>query len=266
MINLDNKVAIIPGGATLIGRKVALEFIRAGARVTVCDIDEAGGSELEIEAGDRLKFIRADITDDLQIDAVINQTVETWGGIDCLVNVACTYLDNGMDSTRAEWQQALDINLVSGAVFVQKVVPHLRKRGGGAIVNFGSISGKRAQPGRLLYAASKAAIIGATRNEALLLAEENIRVNSVSPGWTWSNVIRDMGVPLAVPPETTGQKQTGLPEIFICPAVPLTRKKSPGVWYFYAPMPRPALPALIFPLIAVTRQSAQNRRPIKYRS
>ena len=192
MINLGNKVAIIPGGATLIGKKVALEFIRAGARVTVCDIDAAGGSELEIEAGDRLKFIRADVTDDLQIDAVINQTVDTWGGIDCLVNVACTYLDNGMDSTRAEWQQALDINLVSGAVFVQKVVPHMRKRGGGAIVNFGSISGKRAQPGRLLYAASKAAIIGATRNEALLLAEENIRVNSVSPGWTWSNVIRDM--------------------------------------------------------------------------
>ena len=86
MINLENKVAIIPGGATLIGRKVALEFIRAGARVTVCDIDEAGGSELEIEAGDRLKFIRADVTDDLQIDAVINQTVDTWGGIDCLVN------------------------------------------------------------------------------------------------------------------------------------------------------------------------------------
>ena len=192
MINLGNKVAIIPGGATLIGKKVALEFIRAGARVTVCDIDEAGGSELEIEAGDRLKFIRADVTDDLQIDAVINQTVDTWGGIDCLVNVACTYLDNGMDSTRAEWQQALDINLVSGAVFVQKVVPHMRKRGGGAIVNFGSISGKRAQPGRLLYAASKAAIIGATRNEALLLAEDNIRVNSVSPGWVWSNVIRDM--------------------------------------------------------------------------
>ncbi len=63
MINLDNKVAIIPGGTTLIGRKVALEFIRAGARVTVCDIDEAGGSELEQEAGDGLKFIHADITE-----------------------------------------------------------------------------------------------------------------------------------------------------------------------------------------------------------
>ena len=192
MINLDNKVVVIPGGATLIGRKVAHEFIRAGARVTVCDIDAAGGRELQQEAGDGLKFIHADITDDAQIDAVIQQTVEHWGGIDCLVNVACTYLDNGIASTREEWQQALDVNLVSGAIFVQKVAPHMRRRGGGAIVNFGSISGKRAQPGRMLYAASKAAIIGATRNEALLLAEDNIRVNSVSPGWVWSNVIRDM--------------------------------------------------------------------------
>ena len=192
MINLENKVAIIPGGATLIGRKVALEFIRAGASVTVCDIDTAGGSELEREAGDALKFIHADITDDAQVDAVIQQTVDHWGGIDCLVNVACTYLDNGIASTRAEWQQALDVNLVSGAIFAQKVAPHMRRRGGGAIVNFGSISGKRAQPGRMLYAASKAAIIGATRNEALLLAGDNIRVNSVSPGWVWSNVIRDM--------------------------------------------------------------------------
>ena len=192
MIDLDGKVAIIPGGATLIGRKVAHEFLRAGARVTVCDIDEAGGRELEQEAGDGLKFIHADISDDAQIDAVIEQTVDAWGGIDCLVNVACTYLDNGLDSTRAEWREALDVNLVSGAIFVQKVAPCMRKRGGGAVVNFASISGKRAQPGRLLYAASKAAIIGATRNEALLLAQDNIRVNCVSPGWVWSNVIRDM--------------------------------------------------------------------------
>lgn len=113
------------------------------------------------------------------------------GGIDYLVNVACTYLDNGLASSREEWQTALDVNIISGAIFVQKVMPHMKKRGGGAVVNFGSISGKRAQPGRLLYAAAKAGIIGITRNEALLLANDNIRVNSVSPGWTWSNVIRE---------------------------------------------------------------------------
>ena len=192
MINLDNKVALLPGGATMIGRKVAHEFIRAGAKVTVCDIDETGGRELQQEAGASLDFIPADITDDAQVDRVIQQTLDRWGGIDCLVNVACSYLDNGIASTRGEWLEALDVNLVSGALFVQKVAPHMRRRGGGAVVNFGSISGKQAQPGRLLYAASKTAIIGATRSQALLLAEDNIRVNSVSPGWVWSNVIRDM--------------------------------------------------------------------------
>ena len=192
MINLDNKVALLPGGATMIGRKVAHEFIRAGAKVTVCDIDETGGRELQQEAGEALDFIPADITDDAQVDRVIQQTLDRWGGIDCLVNVACSYLDNGIASTRGEWLEALDVNLVSGTIFVQKVAPHMRRRGGGAVVNFGSISGKQAQPGRLLYAASKTAIIGATRNQALLLAEDNIRVNSVSPGWVWSNVIRDM--------------------------------------------------------------------------
>ena len=192
MINLEHKVAVIPGGATLIGRKVAHEFIRAGARVTVCDIDAAGGAELQQEAGDALDFIHADITDDAQVDQVIAQALARWGGIDCLVNVACTYLDNGLASTREEWRQALDVNLVSGALFVQKAAPHMRRRGGGAVVNFASISGKRAQPGRMLYAASKAAIIGVTRNEALLLAADKIRVNCVSPGWVWSNVIRDM--------------------------------------------------------------------------
>lgn len=192
MINLDNKVAVIPGGATMIGRKVAHEFIRAGAKVTVCDIDAAGGRELQQEAGDALMFMQADVTDDAQIDVVIAQTAATWGGIDYLVNVACTYLDNGLASTREEWRQALDVNLVSGAIFVQKAAPYMRQRGGGAVVNFASISGKRAQPGRMLYAVSKAAILGATRNEALLLAEDNIRVNCVSPGWVWSNPIRDM--------------------------------------------------------------------------
>ena len=132
MINLDNKVAVIPGGATMIGRKVAHEFIRAGAKVTVCDIDTAGGLELQQEAGDKLMFMQADVTDDAQIDTVIAQTVATWGGIDYLVNVACTYLDNGLASTREEWRQALDVNLVSGAIFVQKTAPYMRQRGGAA--------------------------------------------------------------------------------------------------------------------------------------
>jgi NAD(P)-dependent dehydrogenase (short-subunit alcohol dehydrogenase family) len=192
MTDLTGKVAIVSGGATMIGWQAGQALKDRGARVVLADIAEEEGERVAKELGSDVVFLRTDITEDEQIDACIAATIEQFGGIDCLVNVACTYLDNGIDSTREEWLTALNVNLVGGAIFTQKVAPAMRERGGGAIVNFGSISGKRAQPGRMLYAASKAAIIGMTRNQALGLAADNIRVNSVSPGWTWSNVIRDM--------------------------------------------------------------------------
>ena len=192
MANLKDKVAIVSGGATMIGWKAAQALRDGGAKVVLADIADEEGQRVAEELGADVIYISTDITDDAQIDACIAATVERFGGVDCLVNVACTYLDNGVASTRDEWLTALNVNLVGGAILAQKVAPYMRERGGGAIVNFGSISGKRAQPGRMLYATSKAAIIGMTRNMALGLAADNIRVNSVSPGWTWSNVIRDM--------------------------------------------------------------------------
>lgn len=81
MINLENKVAIVSGGATLIGQKVAEEFARAGANVAICDIDEAGGKQAEEELGSQVKFIKTDVTDDRQIDEAIKQTVDKWGGL-----------------------------------------------------------------------------------------------------------------------------------------------------------------------------------------
>ncbi len=192
MADLTNKVAIVSGGATMIGWKAALALKERGASIVLADIAEEEGQRVAAELGPEIVFQRTDITDDEQIDACIAATTQRFGGVDCLINVACTYLDNGIDSTRDEWLTALNVNLVGAAIFVQKIAPRMRERGGGAIVNFGSISGKRAQPGRMLYAVSKAAIIGMTRNQALNLAADNIRVNSVSPGWTWSNVIRDL--------------------------------------------------------------------------
>ena len=191
MIDLNNKVAIVSGGATLIGVEVARAMIDCGAKVALADINTPDGEEAANSLGENAIFITTDITDDNAIDSCIDKVVSDWGGIDCLVNVACTYLDNGIASSRQEWQEAFNINVIGGAIFSQKVAPLIEQRGGGAIVNFGSISGKRAQPGRMLYATSKAAIIGMTRNQALALAGTGIRVNSVSPGWTWSNVIRD---------------------------------------------------------------------------
>ncbi len=192
MTDLSGKVAIVTGGATLIGAKVVEAFDAAGAKSTVADINAEDGEALAKRIGDSVIFTNTDITDDEALDACIAETVERFGGIDFVVNVACTYLDNGIDSTRAEWLEALNTNVVSGAILVQKVMPHMQERGGGAVVNYASISGKVAQPGRMLYAVSKAAILGMTRNQAAHLAPHNIRVNSVSPGWTWSNVIKQL--------------------------------------------------------------------------
>lgn len=108
-----------------------------------------------------------------------------------VVNLACTYLDNGAESTRADWRQALDVNLVSAALLVQAARPHLRAARG-AVVNFSSVSSSVAQTGRWLYPVSKAAMVQLTRSMAMDLAADGIRVNSVSPGWTWSRVISEV--------------------------------------------------------------------------
>ncbi len=192
MRGLDGKVAIVTGGATLIGAAVAEAFVGAGTRVAIADIDAPGGERVAARLGASAAFIRTDITDDAAIAACVAATVARFGGVDFLVNLACTYLDDGFRSPRADWLASLDVNLVGGVMMLQAVHPHMVGRGGGAVVNFASISAKVAQTGRWLYPVSKAAIMQVTRNAAMDLAADRIRVNSVSPGWTWSRVMDEL--------------------------------------------------------------------------
>ncbi len=189
---LEGRVVAVTGGSTLIGQGVVRELHGRGACVAVADIDAAPGEDLAAELGDRLLFLRTDITNDGEIAAFVEAVVRRFGGIDGLVNLACTYLDEGFASPRADWLQALDVNVVGAVAMAQAVHPHMKARGGAAIVNFGSISAKVAQPGRWLYPVSKAAIVQLTRNMAMDLAADGIRVNSVSPGWTWSKVMVEL--------------------------------------------------------------------------
>ncbi|NGM45784.1 SDR family oxidoreductase [Rhodobacter sp. SGA-6-6] len=184
MRGLSGKVAIMPGGATKIGQAVVKAFREAGTRVMVADIDESG----EALAGEGVAFRRCDITDDAAVAALVADTVAAFGRVDFLVNVACTYLDNGAETTRADWLRALDVNIVGSVMLMQAARAELAKNRG-AIVNFGSISARVAQTGRWVYPVSKAAILQLTRNQAMDLAAEGIRVNAVSPGWTWSNIM-----------------------------------------------------------------------------
>jgi NAD(P)-dependent dehydrogenase (short-subunit alcohol dehydrogenase family) len=192
MRGLSNKVAIVTGGATLIGARVAKKLANFNVSVLIADIEEQGGKAAASAAGNGAIFHRTDLRDDIQIQDCVDATVKAFGGIDFLVNVACSYVDDGLKSSRLDWLTSFDVNVVGGVMLLKAARPIMAARGGGAVVNFGSISAKAAQAGRWLYPVSKAAILQLTRNEALDLATDKIRVNSVSPGWTWSNVISSL--------------------------------------------------------------------------
>jgi hypothetical protein len=192
MRGLDGKTAVVTGGATLIGAAVVRAFVAAGTRVAVADIDEEGGGRLVDELGDAVLFEPTDIRDDAQLELIAAAAAARFGGIDFLVNLACSYVDDGFASPRADLLESLNVNVASGVMAAKAVHPYMLARGGGAIVNFASISSKVAQTGRWLYPVSKAAIVQLTRNMAMDLAADKIRVNSVSPGWTWSKVMVEL--------------------------------------------------------------------------
>ena len=192
MDGLKNKVAIVTGGATLIGAEVVRAFQAAGTKVVVADINEKDGQALANQLGSNVRFVKTDLTDDNQINKCVETAVQAFGGIDFLINLACVYIDNALASTREEWLASYNVNVVGGVMMLKVVRPHMIKRGGGAVVNFGSISAKVAQTGRWLYPVTKAAILQLTRNEAMDLAGDKIRVNSISPGWTWCRLMDEL--------------------------------------------------------------------------
>ena len=189
---LGGRTAIVTGGATIIGRSVVRTFVDEGASVVIADIDVEGGRSLADELGGAAAYVRTDITSDADCEACVAEAVERFGEVHCLVNLAVSYVDDGLDSSREDWLGALDVNVVGGVMMLKALLPHLRRAEGASVVNFASISAKVAQTGRWLYPASKAAIVQVTRSEAMDLAPDGIRVNSVSPGWTWSKVMDDL--------------------------------------------------------------------------
>jgi NAD(P)-dependent dehydrogenase (short-subunit alcohol dehydrogenase family) len=189
---LSEGTVIVTGGATLIGRAVVRAFHEQGANVAVADIDADGGRALADELGERVFFSTTDIRDDAQIERFVAQVVERFGGVNFLVNLACSYVDEGLASPREDWLESLNVNVVSAVMMVRAVRPQIAAKGRGVIVNFTSISSKVAQTGRWLYPVGKAALVQLTRNMAMDLAADGIRVNSVSPGWTWSKVMVEL--------------------------------------------------------------------------
>jgi NAD(P)-dependent dehydrogenase (short-subunit alcohol dehydrogenase family) len=187
MAALDGKVAVVTGAAQGIGRAIADGLAGAGARIVVADLQNAADAAQSYEGGVGLTV---DVADEDDARRLVEETVAQCGGIDILVNNAGLYASLEMRSFDQipldEWRQVMDVNVASMFLTCRAVVPVMRERGGGKIVNISSGTPFRGVPFLLHYVTSKGAIVAFTRALAKELGKDNVLVNCVAPGFTMS--------------------------------------------------------------------------------
>ncbi len=193
MQRMSGKVVVITGGGSGIGRATCELFAEEGAGVVVAEIDGAKADETAgsiAAASGRALAVQTDVANEESVRQMALRAAEHFGRIDVLVNNAAVFVLRDIEATPEEWRQILDVNVMGPALVAKHVVPYLRRVGGGAIVNLGSISSFIAQPKFVTYNATKAAIANMTRCMALDLVEDNIRVNAVCPGVVWTPIVQ----------------------------------------------------------------------------
>lgn len=180
----EGKVALVVGAASGIGAATARLFAREGARVALGDIDEAQGTALAAELGpDVALFHRCDAGRREEVEALVERTAANFGGIDILFNnagIGCFAETPDLDPEL--WHRVLAVDLHAVFYACRAAIPHLRARGGGAIVNTASISGMFGDYAFTAYNAAKGAVVNYTRALALDHGKDNIRVNALCPG------------------------------------------------------------------------------------
>ena len=190
---LDGKVAVITGGCSGIGLGTVELFIAEGARVVVGDIQDEKGNALEARFPSQLAYVRTDVTNDADLRALSGKAVQAFGGLDILFNNAAAPGDTSSieDMTPQGWDSTMHLVLRSVALGMTYAIPHLRARGGGAIVNTASIAGVQVGWGPVGYSSAKAAVIHLTKVAAAQLSPMKIRVNSICPGLIATSGIGD---------------------------------------------------------------------------
>ncbi|KAF2395981.1 oxidoreductase [Trichodelitschia bisporula] len=183
---LENKTAIITGGASGFGKATAIRFAEEGAAVLIGDLNADGATAVAnsiLSAGGKAVALRMDVTSAEDWEKAVGIVMERWGRLDVVVNNAGTTYRNKptLDVTSEEFTRVFEVNVRSVYLSVRAAVPTMQKNGGGSIINVSSIGSVRPRPGLVWYNASKAAVTNATKGLAAEYGPQNIRINSLAP-------------------------------------------------------------------------------------
>ena len=198
-MRLEDKVALITGGAAGIGKATAVRFAKEGASVVICDVDTKSGEKTLKELGPDAAFYRVDVTDRTSVDSWVKSVLGKYGRIDVLVNNAGIVRDSLLVKMKDgelirqmpedDFDLVVAINLKGVFNCTQAVAPVMIRQGGGVILNASSIVGMDGNLGQTNYIATKAGVIGMTKVWARELGRHNVRVNAVAPGFTATDII-----------------------------------------------------------------------------
>jgi NAD(P)-dependent dehydrogenase (short-subunit alcohol dehydrogenase family) len=192
----EGPVVIVTGAGSGIGRAAALRFARKGARVVVADLNAETARAVidEVQAaGGTAVAVTGDLSDQAVVDQVVQTAVDTFGGVDVLVNNAAIAdrLTAAADVSDAEWDRVIRVNLTAPFLLTRAALPHMLAKGKGAIVNIASRAGLGGSAGGTAYTVSKHGVIGLTRSLAVMYRDAGIRANAIAPGGTATNMYRD---------------------------------------------------------------------------
>jgi len=199
-MRLKDKVCLITGGAAGIGKATAIRFAQEGAKVVLCDLVEEAGLQTAQEVGG--VFYKVNVADRQQVQTWVDDVFQKFGRIDVLVNNAGVLRDGLFvrvkegqlvkQMSEADWDLVIDVNLKGTFNCAQAVSPYMINQGGGVILNATSVVGLDGNFGQTNYVATKAGVIGMTKVWARELGRYNIRVNAVAPGFTLTEMVRQM--------------------------------------------------------------------------